>query len=154
MWPFKQRMPVEDLIATFVRTIPFLITNTHKQKSNGFPPLDDADIANASAAMYLFFLSGELPYRKTSNIGKMTRALRSMWEMIYLAGGNEVGARAWFTSINAQLAIAEPPLNRVHLAFRTLREVYNMEPTEPFAYDFLPIVISNAVKTTRKLDIC
>ena len=152
MEPFAKQTSVENIIATFVRTIPRLIEISH-EKSGGLAPVQEGEIANMSGAMYLFFLSGELPYNKDGNIEKMARAFQAMWTLVHHAGGDEGGTRDWFQSLNAKLASADMSADRIYLSFKTVLERFKIPYSEPFPLDFLPHTISNTVQVVKQYEI-
>ena len=152
MEPFAKRTSVENIIATFVRTIPRLIEISHEE-SGGLAPIQEREIANMSGAMYLFFLSGEIPYNRDGNIEKMARAFQAMWTLVHHAGGDEDGTRDWFQSLNAKLASADMSVDRIYLSFKTVRERFKIPYSEPFPLDFLPHTISNTVQVIKKYKI-
>ena len=149
---FSKRISIEEAISTFVKTIPRCIELVHEE-SGGRTAIPDSTIANISAGIYLFFLSGALPYTEDGNTEKMARAFQTMWLLMPKVGGDADCARDWFMSFYGEITDPYAKPDRAAMITKTLRRRLFPSATGDCPFDILPYTISGVVELIKKVEL-
>lgn len=149
---FTKNVTVEEAISAFVRTIPRCVELVNEE-SGGRSAVPEETIANISAGMILFFLSGLLPYTEEGNTEKMARAFQAMWLFVPQVGGNPEGAREWFMSFYGEITDPFAKPDRIALITKTFRRRLFPSATDDCPFDILPYTISAGMDFVKKVKL-